>query len=141
MNYECDLPCVCAAACRQQKRRAARRAAAIALAVGVGVTALVGVAAFVAAAAALAAESRLRTLVKRPAPPKQMAPPRRATNQRSLFETFQQQQPEAPPTLKVQDVASALLWFRGHSAFEGDALATMWRCTTRMLHSRHPSQL
>ena len=26
--------------------------------------------------------------------------------------------------MKVQDVASAVLWFRGHSAFEGDALAT-----------------
>ena len=28
--------------------------------------------------------------------------------------------------MKVQDVASAVLWFRGHSAFEGDALATAW---------------
>ena len=123
VECQCDPPCVSAAACRQKWSRAARRATAIALAVGAVGVALVGAAAVVAGAAALAAGSRLQTPVKRPAPPTQMAPPRKATKQRSLFETLQSPEPQAPPTVKVQDVASAVLWFRGHSAFEGDALA------------------
>ena len=126
MECQCDPPCLSAAACRQKRSRAARRAAAIALAVGAVGAALVGARAVGAAAAALAARSRLQTPVKRPAPPTQMAPPRKATKQSSLFETLQAQQPQAPRTVKVQDVASAVLWFRSHSAFEGDALATAW---------------
>ena len=119
---QCDLPCDSAAACRQKRSRAARRADAIALAVG-AVGAAAGAAALVVPAAALAASSVARTPVKYPPPPAEMAPPRKATKQRTLFKTFQVQQPEAPPIVKVQDVVSAMLWFRGQSAIEGDTLA------------------
>jgi len=34
VGFQCDRPCVSAAACRKKRSRAARRAAAIALAVG-----------------------------------------------------------------------------------------------------------
>ena len=139
VECQCDPPCVSAAACQQKRSRAARRAAAIALAVGAVGVALLGAAVVVAGAAALAAGSRLQTPVKRPAPPTQMAPPRKATKQRSLFETLHSPEPQAPPTVKVQDVASAVLWFRGHSAFEGDALATAWNSAQKAAAVMTPS--